>query len=257
MLTILVTGATGALGREVVQQLLQQQHQVRIYTHKSPPTAAENIEVYQGDLRTGEGLIEATRGVDSIIHCATFFDEGYVTDRQGTRHLIEAALKNGSPHLIYISIVGVDRSSFSYFQMKREVEKMIESSGLPWSILRTTQFHNFVLNIITSLEDKQSSTLTLPDGVRFQSIDGSEVAQALARLASQQAAGYLPEMGGPQILTLAEMAQSYQRVYAKQNNIRLEPLQGEMYEAFRSGVNLVPERAVGQITWETFLRQRA
>ena len=84
----------------------------------------------------GSGLIEATRGVDAIIHCATFADDGGVTDIQGSRHLVEAALANGSPHMIYISIIKIEQSPFPYFKAKLEVEHMIEQSGLPWTIVR-------------------------------------------------------------------------------------------------------------------------
>lgn len=257
MSTILVTGATGTLGREVVQQLLHHGQHVRAYTRQSRPSVPAGVEVYQGDIRVGSGLIEATRGVDAMIHCATFFEEGYVTDLAGSRHLIEAARANGSPHLIYVSIAGIDRSPFSLFQAKLEVEHMIEQSHLPWSILRVTQFHNYVLSLITSWEDEKTSTITIPAGTRFQSIDISEVAHALVTLAEQPAVGHVPDMGGPEVLTLEEMVETYQRVYHKHSVIRSHSLPGEYYDAFRSDVKLIPDRAVGRITWESFLQQRA
>jgi len=257
MSTILITGATGTLGREVVQQVFDRGQQVRAYTRQSRPSVPAGVEVYQGDIRVGSGLIEATRGVDAIIHCASFFEEGYATDLQGSRHLIETARANGSPHLVYISIAGIDQSPFSYFQAKLEVEHMIEQSGLPWSILRVTQFHNYILSLITSWEDEKTSTITLPAGTRFQSIDISEVAHALVTLAAQGAAGHVPDMGGPEVLTLEEMVETYQRIYHKHSIVRTETFPGEYYDAFRSDEKLVPDRAVGRITWESFLRQRA
>lgn len=245
------------LGREVVQKLLDRGQHVRAYTHQLHLSVPQGVEVYQGDLRVGSGLIEATRGVDAIIHCASFFEEGYATDLQGSRHLLEAARENGSPRLVYVSIAGIDRSPFSYFQAKLEVEHMIEQSHVPWSILHVTQFHNYILSLITSWEDEKTSTITIPAGTRFQSIDISEVAHALVTLAEQPAAGHVPDMGGPEVLTLEEMVETYQRVSHKQCVVRTETLPGEYYDAFRSDEKLVPDRAVGRITWESFLRQRA
>ena len=260
MSTILVTGATGNLGSKVVQQLFDRGQHVRAYTRQSRPSVPDGVEVYQGDIRVGSGLIEATRGVDVIIHCASFFEEGYATDLQESRHLLEAARANGSPHLVYVSIAGIDRSPFSLFQAKLAVEHMIEQSNLPWSILPVTQFHDFVLSLITSGEDEKTSTITIPAGTRFQSIDVREVAHALVELAEQRTAGHVPDMGGPEVLTLEDMVETYQRVYHKQCVVRSETsetLSGEYYDALRSDVKLVPDRAVGRITWESFLRQRA
>ncbi|QBD82627.1 NAD-dependent epimerase/dehydratase family protein [Ktedonosporobacter rubrisoli] len=257
MLKILITGATGNLGRQVVRLLLGRQHRVRAYTQVANPSIPQDVEVYTGDLRAGSGLAEATRGVDAIIHTATAFEPGYVTELQGARHLLDAAAENGVPHLLYISIAGVEESKFSYFKAKLEVEKMVTQSSVPWTILRATQFHTFPLQFITSGEDEQAGTITLPMGMSFQSIEMSEVALGLAKLAEGSAAGYAPVMGGPQILTLEEMAESYARHSNKQRVIRTEPLQGEIYDGFRGGVNLAPTRMVGHVTWEEFLQRRA
>ncbi|EFH90975.1 SDR family oxidoreductase [Ktedonobacter racemifer] len=265
MSTILVTGATGHLGSEVVRQLLEREHSVRAYTRQPHPSVPAGMQVYQGDIREGSGLDEATKGVDAIIHCATLFEPGFTTDLEGSRHLIEAAKANGSPHLVYISIAGIDHSPFSLWaenpvsQVKLSVEHTIEQSGLPWSIVRATQFHYLVLGLITSGEDEKTSTITIPAGSRFQSIDISEVAQTLVTLAEQGAAGRVPDIGGPEVLTLEEMTQTYQGIFHKHNVVRSEPaevLSGEFYDACRSDDKLVPDRAVGRITWESFLQQQ-
>ncbi|HZR42287.1 MAG TPA: NmrA family NAD(P)-binding protein [Ktedonobacteraceae bacterium] len=259
MSTILVTGATGHLGSEVVRQLLDRRHSVRVYTRQSHPSVPAGVQVYQGDIREGSGLDEATKGVDAIIHCATLFEPGFTTDLEGSRHLIDAAKANGSPHLVYISIAGIDHSPFSLFQAKLAIEHMIEQSGLPWSILRATQFHYFVLSLITAGEDEKTSTITIPAGSRFQSIDISEVAQTLVTLVEQGAAGRVPDIGGPEVLTLEEMTQIYQGIFHKHNAVRSETaevLSGEYYDACRSDDKLVPDRAIGRITWESFLQQQ-
>jgi uncharacterized protein YbjT (DUF2867 family) len=258
MATILVTGATGTLGREVVRQAVGRGHNVRAYVREADASLPQGVAAYPGDIRTGTGLPEATKGVDAIIHCATFFEAGNVTDLEGARHLIAAASENGSPHLVYISIVGIDHSKFSYFQGKLAIERMIEKSGLPFTILRGTQFHDFVLKLIASFADEKDSTIVLPAGLRFQSVDASEVAEELVTLATQPPVGRATDMGGPEILTLEDMAKAYGRNCQKGHVIRSEtqPTASDFHDAFRSDSNLVPDRAVGRTTWEAFLRRR-
>ena len=256
MSTILVTGATGTLGREVVRLALVRNQNVRAYVREADAALPEGVKVFAGDIRSGAGLREAAKGVDAIVHCATFFDAGNVTDLEGARHLIAAAAENGSPHLVYISIVGIDHSKFSYFQGKLAIERMIEQSGLPFTILRVTQFHDFVRKLIASFEDEQASAIVLPTGLRFQAIDASEVAEALVTIATQPPVGRAPEMAGPEILTLEEMADAYKRIHRKPHVIRSEPSESDFHDAFRSGSNILPDRAVGRTTWEAFLRQR-
>ena len=66
-------------------------------------------------------------------------------DVDGTRNLLEAARAAGTPHLVYISIVGIHRVPYRYYQAKLAAERLIQASGLPWTILRSTQFHQLLL----------------------------------------------------------------------------------------------------------------
>lgn len=256
MPTTLVTGATGTLGREVVLHLLDREHNVRAYVRGDGSSVPGGVEAFSGDIKTGSGLSEAIKGVDAIVHCATFFEADNATDLDGARHLIEAARRNGSPHLVYVSIVGIDESGFSYFQGKRQVEQMVERSGLPYTIQRATQFHDFVLNLITSFENDEASTIVLPAGLRFQSVDAREVADALAGFAGQLPIERALDMGGPEVFTLEDMAAKYVSIFGKQRAITTEAMnsQSAFHDAFRSGKNLVPDRAVGRTSWEAFLR---
>lgn len=256
MSKILVTGATGTLGRDLTQKLLGRGHQVRVFTRQAQPPVPDGVEVHQGNIREGSGLLEATKGADTIIHCVSVYEEGFPTDIQGTRNLIEVAKTNGSPHVIFISIVGIDHSPFPYFQAKLQAERIVEQSDLPWSILRATQFHNYILGVITSFEDEQAKTITIPAASRFQPIDSGEVADALIALVDQEASGRVPDVGGPQVLTLDEIAETYTRVFHKQRAIHTHTMQGEYFDAFRNDEKLNPDRAIGHITWEQFLQQR-
>ncbi|MFD5058205.1 SDR family oxidoreductase [Streptomyces sp. NPDC058394] len=243
MATILVTGGTGTLGREVTDRLRTEGHEVRVLSRRSQP--------YAVDLRDGTGLGAAVDGVDTIVHCATQPRGG---DDTAAGHLIEAAKRAGVPHLVHVSIVGVDRVPLGYYRVKRQVEQMVEDSGLGWTILRSTQFHDLVLRVLAAAA--RLPVMPLPAGVRLQSIDTGEVADRLAELAVAGPAGRVPEMGGPEVRELPELARAYLRATGKRRPLVSVPLAGRAYAGYRRGGHLTPRRAVGKATFEEFLTER-
>src|SRR5579871_5621488 len=180
MSTVLVTGGTGTLGRAVVARLLNRPHRVRILSHQAHPVMPAAVEVAPGDLVSGAGLREAARGVEVIIHCATNWRDPLMrTDVAGTRALLQAARAGGLPHILYISIVGVDRTEYPYYRAKWEVEQMVAQSGFPWTVLRATQYHPFVQYLLQSCGADTQPEVVVPGGIRMQSIDVGEVADRL------------------------------------------------------------------------------
>src|SRR3712207_5750624 len=145
---ILVTGSTGSLGRLVVARLREGGRDVRALSRRGHPGTVP------GDLLTGEGLERAVEGVGTIVHCASSpTKKTRRIDVEGTQCLLQAASRAGVQHLVFISIVGVDRNPyFPYYRMKLEAERIVERSSVPWTILRATQFHDFVLRSIRSLD---------------------------------------------------------------------------------------------------------
>src|SRR5215469_10971512 len=130
MSSVLVTGGTGTLGREVVSRLLNRHHRVRILSRQAQPVMPAAVEVAPGDLASGAGLREAARGVEVVMHCASNWRDPHLsTDVAGTRALLDAARAGGLPYLLYPSIVGVDRTEYPYYRAKREAEQMVEHSG--------------------------------------------------------------------------------------------------------------------------------
>lgn len=244
MTTILVTGGTGSLGRLVSERLRADGHEVRVLSRHSRP--------YAVDLREGgSGLAEAVAGVDTVVHCASTPKGG---DEQAARHLIEAARNAGVRHLLYISIVGVDRVPLPYYRSKLAVEKLVEESGLGWTVLRTTQFHDLVLRVLGAAA--KLPVLLLPAGVADQPVEVAEVAARLAALAPAAPAGRVPDLGGPEVRTLPELARVYLRASGRRRRVLEVPLAGRAYRAFRAGGHLVPERADGKGTFEEFLEAR-
>src|SRR6476659_4477846 len=120
MAAILVTGATGTLGRAVVHLLLARGHTVRALSRQATATLPSGAELVVGDLIQDTRLAEALAGVEAIIHCASDPRHVQTTDVEGTRHLLKLldAEQGALPHLIYPSIVGIDRSAYPYYQAK-------------------------------------------------------------------------------------------------------------------------------------------
>jgi uncharacterized protein YbjT (DUF2867 family) len=244
MTTILVTGGTGTLGRLVTERLRTDGHEVRVLSRHAQP--------YAVDLREGgAGLDTAVADVETIVHCATTQRGG---DERSAANLIAAARQAGVGHLLYISIVGVDRVPFGYYRSKLAVERQIEQSGLGWTVLRATQFHDLLAQLFQALS--KPPVVLLPAGVSDQPVAVAEVADRMAELAAGAPAGRVEDMGGPQVRTLQELARAYLAATGRRRPLVNVPLAGSAYRAFRAGGHLTPERAVGKGTFEEYLTAR-
>ncbi|MDQ2744137.1 MAG: NAD(P)H-binding protein [Chloroflexota bacterium] len=255
---ILVTGGTGTLGRLVVPQLRVAGRDVRVLSRRSHD-AEDGIEYRTGDLATGEGIDAAVEGAEIIVHCAGS-SKG---DEEMTRHLVQAASRAGVRHLVFISVVGadriplasgIDRAMFGYFGSKLAAERVVAGSGLPWTTLRATQFHDLVLT--TARQMAKLPVIPVPTGFRFQPVDAEEVAAQLVELALGTPAGLVPDMAGPRVYGMAELLRGYLRACGRHRPIVQVRLPGKAARAIRGGANLAPDRAVGRRTWEEFLADR-
>src|SRR4051794_36367139 len=179
---ILVTGGTGTLGQRVVPRLQAAGREVRVLTRGGH----EGAEYVTGDLATGEGIDAAVDGVETVVHLAG----SAKGDEQKARHLVEAAKAAGVRHLVYISVVGadrvpvvsgVDRAMFGYFEAKLAAERVVADSGIPWTTLRATQFHD--LSLLTVRQMAKLPVVPVPSGFQFQPVDTDEVAERLVELA--------------------------------------------------------------------------
>jgi uncharacterized protein YbjT (DUF2867 family) len=253
----LVTGGTGSLGREVVSRLLNTPYQVRLLGHQTRTEAPSAAQVLRGDLATGTGLHEATAGIDAIIHCASNVSDPQGTDVGGTRALLEAARANGAPLVVFISIVGVDRTTYPYYRAKREAELLIEHAGLPWTIQRATQFHRFVHTLLHSWGADTQSEVSVPANLRVQSIAVEEVADRLVARVEGGPRGYAPDLGGPKILPIEEMTQTYLRLRGRQATIHVTEPANAMLSMMCTGIILTPAHAEGKMTWEQYVQTLA
>ncbi len=255
---VLVTGGTGTLGRHLVPRLQEAGCRVRVLS-RAKREPVEGIEFVAGDLATGEGVKAAVEGAEIIVHCA---GSGKGDDEKA-RNLVHAAAGAKVRHLVYISVVGadrtpitsgVDRAMFGYVGAKRTAELIIANSGVPYTTLRATQFHDLVLMMAQGMA--KLPVIPVPAGLRVQPIDAAEVAARLGQLALGGPAGLVPEMGGPQVHAMADLIRSYLHATGRRRLIVPVPMPGGAARAFRNGANLAPEQAVGRKTWDDFLADR-
>jgi uncharacterized protein YbjT (DUF2867 family) len=255
---ILVTGGTGTLGSFVVPQLRDAGCNVRVLSRHSRE-ATEGIEYMASDLTTGEGVQPAVDGVEVIVHLAG----SQKGDDVRTLNLVRAASRVGTPHLVYISVVGadrvpvvsgIDRAMFGYYASKRAAERVVAGSGLPWTTLRATQFHELLF--LTAQFMAKLPVLPVLAGFRFQPVAAAEVATRLVELALGAPSGLVPDIGGPKVYGMDEMLREYLRAAGKRRPIIPVWAPGKAAHAIRAGANLTPERAVGKQTWEKFLAER-
>lgn len=255
---ILVTGGTGTLGPLVVSRLRAAGATVRVLSRRTREHR-EGIEFVTGDLARGEGIEAAVEGSETIVHLAGTARG----DELKTQNLVNAAMPVGAKHLVYISVVGADRipvvsradrGMFGYFASKRAAELIVAESGLPWTTLRATQFHDFIW--MTAQQLAKIPVMMAFAGVRFQPIDADEVATRLVELTLGRPSGLVPEIGGPRVYEMKELLRSYLRATHRHRLIMSIKAPGGAARAFRAGANLAPDRAVGRRTWEEFLVAR-
>jgi uncharacterized protein YbjT (DUF2867 family) len=251
---ILVTGGTGTLGTHVVQRLRERGCRLRVLSRKRR-AGSSGVECLVGDLARGIGIGEAVAGADVIVHCASA-SKG---DAGATRNLVKAAkAQKPSPHLVYISIAGVSGIRFGYFQAKLAAEKIVTDSGLPWTLQRATQFYDYLFGGAQSLT--RLPIVPVPKDFRVQPIDPVEVANKLADLAIGPPSGRMPDIGGPEVSTWAEMTRQY--LTATKRRRPVVEVWLPMMREIRAGALLVSAEAggasksYGKTTWNEFLQRR-
>jgi uncharacterized protein YbjT (DUF2867 family) len=246
---VLVTGGTGRLGRSVVALLVDAGHDVRVLARRQRDTQPQ-VTFFTGDLRRGEGIDPSVRGAGVIIHCAT----STKGDAEATRNLVKAAARAGSPHFVQPSIVGIDAMpAWGYVKAKLEIERIVENSSLPWTILRVTQFYNYCFENSRKLA-KFPLVAPVPGGFRVQPVDSREVAARLVELALGEPVGRALDMSGPEASSWKDLFRSYLAATHQLKWVVPMPVPGS--KAVRGGALLPPPgHTEGVRTWGQFLAE--
>ncbi|MGY1707320.1 SDR family oxidoreductase [Geodermatophilus sp. SYSU D00697] len=245
---VLVTGGTGRLGRRVVERLQGAGHRVRQMSRRG--TGPGGV---RGDLATGRDLSAALAGAEVVVHAASDARGDYwQADVAGARRLVQAVDRDRLRHLVFVSIVGVDRIPFGYYHAKFAAEQVLMASGLPVTLLRITQFYDFVDELLSTA--KRGPVLPVPMGWRAQPVDVAEAAEYTAAVATGSPAGDVVEYGGPEELTAAEMARAWAAVREPNARVVATPVPGRLSSAFRDGAALPTRGDRGRRTYAEHLR---
>ncbi len=197
---IVVIGGTGLIGKKLVNKLSQNRHEVAA---ASPASGINAI--------TGEGLAKALAGAQVVVDVANSpsFEDKAVLEFFETsgRNLLAAEAAAGVGHHVALSVVGTDRLLASgYFRAKMAQENLIKASKIPYTILRSTQFFEFVSGIAQSATDGQTVRLS---PALVQPIVSDDVAAALAEVAVGKPVNGTVEVAGPERIRLDELVRRY------------------------------------------------
>jgi len=269
---LLITGATGTLGRHVVDALdARPGVGVRVLSrHERSAGRSAGRQRVTADLAL-DPLDDALHGIDAVIHLASTKGSGEV-DVIATERLLAAAAAADVRHVVVISIIGCDRIPLPFYRSKVRIEELTRASAVPWSIVRVAQFHSFVERLVATPAGLPVPAPIVAD-LRFQPVDEREVAERLVEIALGDPLGYAPEIAGPEVLTLADIAATW---LAETNRaatlvpIPLDAIQpGEgsalptepwvtgTLEGYRVAANTPRgERTLGHVSFADWLRER-
>ena len=206
---IVVIGGTGLIGSKLVKKLREHGHEALA---ASPDSGVDTL--------TGEGLAEALQGAEVVVDVANapIWEDEAVLDffQTSSRNIMTAEAAAGVNHHVVLSVVGTDRLPDSgYFRAKVAQEEAVKASGVPYTILRATQFFEFIGRIADSSQRGESIHLA---PVLIQPEAADDVASALADVAMSAPVNGIVELAGPERFRLDELAR---RVLSARNDVRL------------------------------------
>ena len=259
--TVLVTGGTGHLGRDLVSRL-KRSYRVRVLARS--PGSDHDVEWIRGDLATGEGVADAVAGSQSVIHAATLSPaarRGYVVpkdlwsspsevDRDGTAQLLEKSAAAGVGHIIYVSIVGIDKPRVPYLRRKLEAEYLIRQGPIPWSIARATQFHWLLDRMLGRMA--RLPMVPLPD-LQVEPVDTTDFADYLVEAVGNEPVGRLADFGGPEVLTFSEAFDQWLQIRQRTVPTMRIPLPSAVSDAAAAMSISDPDSRRGTVTWVDWL----
>lgn len=243
---IVVIGGTGLIGSKTVAMLRQSGHEV---IAASPNSGVNSI--------TGEGLEKAMAGAQVVIDLAnspSFEDKAVLEFFQTSgRNLHAAEAAAGVQHHVALSIVGTDRTDNGYFRAKVAQEKLIEASGMPYTIIRSTQFLEFLGGIAGS--SAAGPKVSLSPGM-FQPIAADEVAANVAEVALSAPRNGIVEIAGPERAPLNEFVARYLKAVGDPREVVCDA-EAQYFGGPVEALSLVPlgEARLGRIGFDEWLRR--
>ncbi|MBF6022593.1 SDR family oxidoreductase [Lysobacter niastensis] len=242
-----VIGGTGLIGSKVVSRLRGLGHEALA---AAPSTGIDVI--------SGEGLNAAMTGTDTVIDLANSpsFEPEAAMDffRTAGRNVLGAEAKAGVRHHLALSIVGVEKlPDNGYFRAKVEQEQLIRNSGIPFTVVHSTQFFEFLPGIIQA--GTEGATVRLSPAL-VQPIASEDVADAVARLALQAPANGIVEIAGPDRMPMSDLAQRFLQIIQDPREV-VGDVHARYFGSELQEDTLVPEKAGwrGALDFERWLAQ--
>jgi uncharacterized protein YbjT (DUF2867 family) len=244
---LVIIGGTGLIGSKLVTRLREQGHQA---APASPDTGVNTL--------TGDGLAQVLQGASVVVDVSNSpsFEESAVMEffTSSTRNLLEYAAAAGVTHYVALSVVGTERIPESpYLRAKNAQETLITGGGIPYSIVRATQFFEFVTRIAD--EATVGSTVRLPS-VLVQPMAADDVAKAVARVAIGAPLNGMVEVAGPQQFRFAELIRQGLAARDDSRTVVVDP-HARYFGAELGERSLIPagDARLGEIRFEEWLRQ--
>ncbi|WIM99548.1 NAD(P)H-binding protein [Actinoplanes oblitus] len=243
---IAVAGGTGWVGRLVVAEAERAGHDVVVIAR------SRGIDVIGGD-----GLDAALRGADVVIDVTnrTTLDGAKATAffETVTRNLQEAGVRAGVKHHVLLSIIGVDRVAWGYYQAKLHQERVALAGPVATTVLRAAQFHEFAVQSLTRF----GGPVAVVPRMLSQPVAAREVAAELVRLAAGAPAGMAAEIAGPEVLEMGALVREVARAHGPHKWVLSLPMPGRAGKAMATGGNLPSGPGIrGTETFDQWLRRR-
>ncbi|HKG39451.1 MAG TPA: NAD(P)H-binding protein [Conexibacter sp.] len=249
---VAVIGGTGGLGSRVVAELAARGDVVRAVSRRTPAegTLPNGVAHARADLTSGDGVREALEGIETVLDASNALRHARDVLVDGTLRLVAAGADVGVQHHVAISIVGCDRVPNAYYDAKVAQEQALASGSVPWSLLRSTQFHTLLAGVFTTAARRR----VLPTGrLLFQPIDTPVVARRLADVVHAGPAGRVADLAGPQVETLTELARSWRAHHDRRLLPLPIPALGRGFRAMRHGGLTDPAAATAGPTFAQWL----
>lgn len=251
---IAVVGGTGNAGSKTIRRIQRHGHEAVAVSRSGDSVSGAPGK--RADIMSGEGLAEAFDGVEGVVDCSNttnLLDTRIFTT--GARNVVAAATEAGVERAVLLSIVGLDKSTFSYHQRKLDQEHIYLDSKLDACVVRATQFHEFPVMYFEGGAAVGAIPVFL--GARFQTVDVGEVADVLALEAIEPSGKRIIDVGGPDVRVSRDLAKAWQQQTHARGLIVNGPFPPSLLKFYREGANLLPASGHrGVVTFEEWLRNR-
>jgi len=242
----LLTGATGELGRRIVRVLRDRELPVRAFVRLTSNYAElehRGAQIFIGDLHKDKDIYKACQGVKYIISTHNFQGDAQAIGYSANRELIDCAREAGVEHFVFISVLGADRGydESPTFKAKREVEKYLLSSGLPYTILRPAGLSSSLLPLAERFSDTGIYLLIGDSQNRSSIVSTDDLARiAVDSVAIEEAKNKIFPVGGPDILKREDIPRIFSRIFNREPIVINPPL--FLFDTAKNAIGVIDSR---------------